>query len=271
MNYQLLVCTALLLVLVLSECQAKKARYLLNRPQCTEKRQHSLELEMAKNAPFGPRATRRFPETYQETMIYCRDITRIVAQTEQFFKECYEKSIRDYAQILIYTTKRNLRKYCGKKGSKVVKEMLKLAPCANKHIKNVRANSAPMKCMIAYINATSELIHIKEDKIKIPHACCFFQEGIKCAEEFLTSIPCMRAHVPTLMEYFRTGTGSITELVCGEYNDQTDACERLGRPPTPTEKHESKRYLTPTSLLIDLIESMSANFTYSPNLAGASF
>ena len=87
---------------------------------------------------------------------------------DQFFKECYDKRVRDYATILIYTTRRNIRKYCGKKENKVVKELLKLAPCANKHIK---ANSKPVQCLKQYMNITKQLININDDRKKIPFAC----------------------------------------------------------------------------------------------------
>jgi len=220
-------------------------------------------MEMLKAAPLGSKSTKGFPVNYKEVQAYCRDITRIVNLSEAFFKECYAKSVQDYANILIYTTKRNLRKYCGKKGSRVVREMLKLAPCANKHVKG---NPETAKCYVRYFNQTSQLINIKNDMIKIPHACCYFVEAIKCAEDFMNSIDCLRPHVPMLMDYFRTGTSSISDIMCGEYNDQTDACAKLGPAPAPA-KRNTKKYLTPTSLLIDLMESIK-DYTPSPNMAG---
>lgn len=98
----------------------------------------------------------------------CRDIKQIVTQTETFFRNCYNKDIQDYASIMIYTTKQNLRKYCGKQGSRTVRDLLKLAPCANKY---VRPAPQPMDCLNEFINKTAQLVNIKPDKVKIPHTC----------------------------------------------------------------------------------------------------
>ena len=83
----------------------------------------------------------------------------------------------------------------------------------------------------------------------------YYVDGIKCAEEFLNSVPCIQSHVPTLMDYFRTGTESISNLMCGEYNEQTDACAKLGKASPPSVPNTT-HYLTPMSLLIDLMESI---------------
>lgn len=82
---------------------------------------------------------------------------------------------------------------------------------------------------------------------------------IRCSEDFLGSIPCMRSHVPTLIEYYRTNAASLTEMTCGEYNDQSDACQRLGPPPRGTQENR-KRYMTPFSLGFDMLDNME-NFT----------
>lgn len=199
-----------------------------------------------------------------------REFSRLVAQNEAFFRECYAKSIRDYANILIYTTKRNLRKYCGtsnKKGSRVVKEMLKLAPCANKHLRATRANTEARACYRKYINATSQLVNIADDHRKIPHACCLFADAVSCAEDVLGNIPCIRPHIQTLMDYFRTGTSSITDIMCGDYTASTDACAKLGPPPKALTPN-TKKYLTPMAMLIDLMESIT-DFEPTPTLGGS--
>ena len=52
--------------------ESKKPRYMLKKPQCTEKRQQDLELDMAKLSPIGSKSTKKFPETYAEVQVFCR-------------------------------------------------------------------------------------------------------------------------------------------------------------------------------------------------------
>lgn len=85
--------------------------------------------------------------------------------------------------------------------------------------------------------------------------CSYYVEGVKCAENFLNSVSCIRSHVPILLDYLRSGTQSMTDLMCGEYNDSTDACDKLGKAPKP-EKPNKTKYFMPVSLLVDLMESI---------------
>ena len=89
--------------------------------------------------------------------------------------------------------------------------------------------------------------------------CSFYVDSIKCGEEFLETVDCIRPHLAQMMEQFRAGTGTLTEFFCGDYNEQTDACDRLG--PVPKQgKVNNKFYATPVSLLVDLLDSFQ-NFT----------
>ena len=89
----------------------------------------------------------------------------MVVQVEKFFQKCYQKSVRDQANILIYSIRQNLRRFCGKKGSKLVKNYIKLGPCANKY---AQQNDF---CIAKFTNQTKQLINIKDDSKKIPHTC----------------------------------------------------------------------------------------------------
>ncbi|KAI2804593.1 hypothetical protein BLOT_003580, partial [Blomia tropicalis] len=173
LNYRVKYCflwlTLIAILVIVSPTYSTKARsYLLNKRQCTMKRQHQLEMLMARTAPVGNESRERFPESFEQLQKYCQRLARILAQTETFFKDCYDKTVRDYANILIYTSKRNMKKYCSKKQTRFVAEMLKLAPCANRHVRN---NPVPIKCYDRFINETTQLIGIENDNLKIPHAC----------------------------------------------------------------------------------------------------
>ena len=85
----------------------------------------------------------------------------------------------------------------------------------------------------------------------------YFLEGVKCVEEFLDTVPCIRNQRATLMDMFRSGSDNLIETMCGEYSPETDACERLGPAPKPA-KEITKQYITPMSLFIDLLESVKS-------------
>lgn len=69
------------------------------------------------------------------------------------------------------------------------------------------------------------------------------------------------------MDYFRTGTSSITDIMCGDYTASTDACAKLGPPPKALTPN-TKKYLTPMAMLIDLMESIT-DFEPTPTLGGS--
>lgn len=88
--------------------------------------------------------------------------------------------------------------------------------------------------------------------------CSYFVEQTKCFENFLNTVPCMRPHVGIIMDLIQSETGSLTSMMCGEYNDSSDACEKLGPAPAPVTPNK-KEYLTPVSMFIDLLASMDAS------------
>ena len=89
----------------------------------------------------------------------------MVGKVEAFLKNCFVKSVRDFTSILLYTLKRSIRKYCGKKESKVVQDLLKIAPCANQHIRPHQI------CSQQYIQKTKQLIGLVDDTHKLHYAC----------------------------------------------------------------------------------------------------
>lgn len=164
-------------------------------------------------------------------------------------KNCFEKTVKDYASMAIYTIRVNMKRFCGKEGSKQTREWLKLGPCANKHIQPYDI------CFQKFINQTKVLINIADDKKKFPHTCCNFVEGVRCGEAFLNNVPCIRPYANMFMDIFRGASGQMVDLACGDYNEQTDACERLGPPPKPV-KPNKNRYKTAALVLIELLASI---------------
>ena len=241
----------LLFFAVLNDSVAEAARrrpYLLKRPQCTEAALQKIELLLARAQSFGPNG-RRLPETFEQMKAFCRESVTITRQIDAFSKACFEKTVKDYTSLVVYTVRVNLKRFCGKQGSKMTREFLKMGPCANRYI---QPND---HCFVRFINATKGLINIADDSKKFPHVCCNFVEGVRCGETFLNSVACIRPYVPMLMDLFRGASSSIADLACGEYNEGTDACEKLGPPPKPL-KPNRNRYSTVALVLIELLASI---------------
>src|SRR5699024_5708280 len=123
--HPVLTCLLFVICCRLHHVNAKRPEYLLNKPQCTEKSQHKIKLLVLKLQVIGPNG-RRLPETFEQTKPFCRETARMVNQLEAYFKDCYEKTVRDYANIVMYTIKSNLRKFCGKKGGKLIRQFIQL-------------------------------------------------------------------------------------------------------------------------------------------------
>ena len=91
----------------------------------------------------------------------------MVAKIEAFVRDCYTKEIQDWSNLVMYTVKYNIRKYCGRRGVKIVQDLIKLAPCANKY---VQTNET---CIRVFIDNTAQLVPLTDDSKKIPHLCWY--------------------------------------------------------------------------------------------------
>ena len=59
------------------------------------------------------------------------------------------------------------------------------------------------------------------------------------------------------MDLLQSEIGQLTSMMCGEYNESTDACETLGPAPAPV-RPNTKTYLTPVSMFMDMLASMDS-------------
>lgn len=152
-------------LLIWQNVYSKKA-YLLKKPQCTEENHQKFELYIAKLLAIGPNG-RKMPENDQQLRTFCQDTRQIFQQVENFVKNCFKSPVKEYSTVALYTARVNLKKFCGSKKSKVVKELLKLAPCVNKHtIHNYT-------CLADFTKKTKNLVYLENDKAKLLHICWY--------------------------------------------------------------------------------------------------
>lgn len=252
-------------------CSSKAAtrKYLLNKPQCNKKTMKRIEMNVAKMIAVGKQG-RPFPENEQELGSFCRyvvmhklinklmidsilqktrETTRLNNEIEAFFKNCYQREVRDNANLLIYSIKSSLRRYCGKKRTKAITDLLQVAPCVNREVRT------QIPCMEQFINDTKPLIYIDDHRNKIPYTCCNYVHAVHCVESYLDKVPCIGNRQPIILDFVRGLTQGLINVLCGEYNETTDQCDILGRPPKPKKMGRTK-YSTFVFVLVDLLESI---------------
>lgn len=211
---------------------------------------------MAKIAVIGPNG-RKLPETVKQMRQFCRETKSLIYEVEKFFKNCYIRDVRTYAQLAVYTFKSQMKKYCGRGGAKKVQRWLRLAPCANKQIL-----SKDNKCSKRFVEKTRRLIDLTNDQDKIRQTCCNYVEAYRCARKVVEGVTCIRNNIEEIFEMFNSHTSSNLDTLCGEYVESTRACELLPKPKLPRKPSPAanKKYITPVFLMIDLLESMN-NYT----------
>lgn len=153
------------LYLLICQYVCSKKAYLLKKPQCTTANHQKINLLISKLMTIGPNG-RKMPENEQQLRTFCQDTKQMLRQVENFMKDCFKSPVKEYSTVSIYTVRINLRKVCGGK-NKMVKEIIKLAPCANKYI--IHNDS----CVKGFEKRTKNLIYLENDKAKFLHICWY--------------------------------------------------------------------------------------------------
>lgn len=176
----------------------------------------------------------------------------MVNTVEAFIRECVPKNVADMTVMILYTIKGNLlRRYCSP-SEKSVKEGAKLigmAPCINTYLQ------PDDRCRMRFVNQTKQLVNVKDDWIKMPHICCNYVESMRCLDQQLNEHECLRTHHDYLMDLSRSFITSISDIMCGDYNEDTDRCDKLAPAPAP-EKLNTKSYKTFIWVMTDILASM---------------
>lgn len=79
-------------------------------------------------------------------------------------------------------------------------------------------------------------------------------ETLQCAESSITEVVCLRPYAQLMMDFFRGSSQSNIDMICGDYNEQADTCDRL--PPPKTTKINRYNYVNILTLIIDILASI---------------
>ena len=260
-----------LIIVLFLFCQNvfSKRVYLLKKPQCSEDNFQKIDLLIAKLMIIGPNG-RKMPETEPQVRIFCKNTFQMLRQVENFWKNCFKSPVKEYASVAIYTVRIQIKKYCTSKKSKVVKELLKLAPCANKYI--IHNNS----CLVKMENKVKNLVYLEKDKPKFNYLCwwvfccllsfknyfvltlllfySYYSEAVYCSESAISDVACLRPHLASVMDFYRGIAQSQVDMICGEYNGQNDVCQKLT--PPKTSKINRNKYYNIITVIIDILASI---------------
>nr|XP_027206072.1 uncharacterized protein LOC113799608 [Dermatophagoides pteronyssinus] len=227
----------------------KPFRWILDKPQCLEpQRMAKVDRYIERMIGFGGKG-RPFPENGPQLKPYCNETRVMVSFIDEYLHECYEQDIQKLANIVLYTLKRNLRYFCNKKPSnKKLKNLLKLASCLNTRIKDDH-------CIMSMMNSTSALIPSGlNSKEKIKYVCCYYAELVRCGDEWMDTIPCIRNDKQIALDFLRGLSGDIISVACSDYNEFTNRCDHLK--PLEIKQTNRKKYGSILNIMIDTIESM---------------
>ena len=85
----------------------------------------------------------------------------------------------------------------------------------------------------------------------------FYVDSLKCSDGFLESVPCIRKHKELMLDFVRGIFGSMVDIMCGDYNENTTRCEEL-EPLPKSRNHSRKQYNNFVFLMIDLLDTIKS-------------
>lgn len=134
--------------------------------KCDEARRERIDLDIAKIASLGEHG-RPFPTNRAELEAYCHETRQLLANVERYIAQCYERSVRDIANIVLFNIKSLERKLCRRKGGRKLRTMLAVAPCMNRY---AQPNTT---CLDRFKGDLIEMYGwpSERNRLKIPFAC----------------------------------------------------------------------------------------------------
>lgn len=79
---------------------------------------------------------------------------------------------------------------------------------------------------------------------------------MRCIKTMIKSQPCLEQHREHLLDVIRGSTDAVGDMiVCEDYSDSSDRCDRLGKAPSPGLPN-NKQYNSFILVLIDLLVSI---------------
>lgn len=154
--------------------------------------------------------------------------------------------MRNFVGILSYSIKVQIKRLCTtKKRPTRVLKLVAAAPCINRN--NLKVGGCLDSMSLAFAG-----IKKAQPNLRIPHICCQYVRLQECFRKVMHADGCVK-ETPILQEQMHLVMGNYVDSSCGEYNAESDRCEKLGPPPKPAKNSKAKKFITN---LVDIFDSI---------------
>lgn len=197
---------------------------------------------------FG--TSRKFPLDKDEFKEYCKDQTKYVNKLENYRNVCLKDQAKSVVSVIIYSIKQVISTYCKRLNSKRTAELMDSATCANV------ATNDYNKCSIEYVQRLVYSKSLKTSKDRLIQACCGYFTIPTCIQTQANKYPdvCTQERIDANIAYIKNFFDNAINAACGEYNGDSDKCDRVTiPPPKKSKKPLPKSFFNP---LVKLLSSI---------------
>ncbi|XP_027193708.2 uncharacterized protein LOC113788454 [Dermatophagoides pteronyssinus] len=189
--------------------------------------------------------TRKFPTTLPEFSTFCKQNLQLAADVTTMSKQCFKNEMKNIIALVGYSYRQRMKLLCKRSNNNSkANAVISAAPCLN------RFRSKMAKCFDRTANRIAE-IKSQPNNLKFPYLCCETGQIRKCIEK-IQSGDCkkdLQGYIDNALEM----TNGFIDRSCGEYNDETDKCDRL-KPITVKNEQTNPSLIVNVAELIATIE-----------------
>ncbi|KAH9530324.1 hypothetical protein DERF_004136 [Dermatophagoides farinae] len=164
--------------------------------------------------------TRKFPTNTQELEVYCKKNQQLVTNIMAISKQCFKEEMKNIISLVGYSYRQRVKLLCKNKNknNQRAKELLSAGGCLNRY------RTKMGKCFDRTANRIGE-IKSQPNNLKFPYLCCETGQIRKCIEK-ISSGDC-KNEIQFYIDGALSATNGFIDRTCGEYNDETDKCDKL--------------------------------------------
>jgi len=240
----LILCLTLAVCFCLSEAAPKKPT---TNWKCTPEDKLEVDNIVARIMTYG-RKDRRFPKDTKELKHYCKDQNHLVASLEDYKNQCLKERPKQIVSIVVYSIRALITSYCKNPNAKKTKDLISSAHCANS------ASTDYLKCNDRYVDLLMAVENSKDSKKQLGQMCCGYVEVFKCVQEQAAlHKSCTEEKVEANVNYIRGFFDNAVNVICGDYNDQSDKCDKFAL----VRKSSKDKSARPNSYFSPLVKVLS--------------
>ncbi|KAH9393743.1 hypothetical protein TYRP_021465, partial [Tyrophagus putrescentiae] len=176
---------------------------------------------------------RRFPEAVVQIQRYCKETKEDLSLVAQQSGKCLTGASRQFANVLLYSVKANMKRYCSMRNRRHIRQSLLMGRCMNR---NLRPSE---HCLAAYIDALQRGKLAPQREHRIGYACCHYFQLISCLES-VTRAACSARQADLIGDFIRNLFSDVVAAACADFEEHSDVCERLPEAPKVQGPEEPK-------------------------------